>query len=104
MVNKICLVYVTYPSKKIATDLSSILIKEKLAKCVNLFNINSIYEWQNKIQKNKEIVAIYKLNLSLYLKFKKRILNLHPYDVPCIIKINPTDVNKEYLNWIGDLK
>jgi periplasmic divalent cation tolerance protein len=101
---KISLAYVTFPSKNIAEDISSKIIKEKLAKCVNFFNIDAMYEWKGKIEKNKEIVGIFKLNSSLFSKFSKKMLKLHPYEAPCIIKINPSDVNKEYSNWIGELK
>jgi periplasmic divalent cation tolerance protein len=99
---KLSLVYVTFPNKKIAENISFKIIKEDLAKCVNFFNIDAMYKWENKIKKNKEIVGIFKLNSNLFTKFKKKMLELHPYELPCIIKINPSEVNNEYLNWIGD--
>lgn len=101
---KISLIYVTFPSKEVAEEISSILIQEDYAKCVNMFNISSMYKWNNELKNENEIVCIYKLNSLIFDKFKDKMISLHPYDVPCIIEINPNSVNDEYAKWIGDLK
>ena len=46
-------VYSTFPNKKEAKEIGKGLVKNKLAACVNIFPIESIYHWQKKIVKDK---------------------------------------------------
>lgn len=53
-------VYSTFPNKKEAKEIGKGLVKNKLAACVNIFPIESIYHWQKKIVKDKEFAVIIK--------------------------------------------
>ena len=48
--NKILLLITTESNKKIAKDIAKMLLKKKLAVCVSLKEIYSIYEWEGKIE------------------------------------------------------
>jgi len=76
------------------------LIKEKLAACVNIFPINSIYKWKGKIERSKEHAAIIKTRATLARKVIKRIKKIHPYQVPCIISLKIDKGSKDFLDWI----
>jgi len=93
------LVYITNPDKKTANKIGKYLVEKRLCACVNIFPIESYYWWQGKIEKAKEWVIIGKTLEKNYEKIKKEIKNIHPYSVPCIIKIK-ADVNEEYLEWL----
>jgi periplasmic divalent cation tolerance protein len=93
------LVYITNPDKNTAHKIGKYLVQRKLCACVNIFAIESYYWWNGKIEKNKEWVVIAKTLEKNYEKIKREIKSIHPYKVPCIIKIK-ADANEEYLNWI----
>ena len=86
-----------------AETIATFLVKEKLAACVNIVpKIKSIYTWQNKIEKEDEVLMLIKTKQSLFNQVKEKIILLHPYEVPEIISINIQDGAKDYLNWISN--
>ncbi|KKR21309.1 MAG: Divalent-cation tolerance protein CutA [Parcubacteria group bacterium GW2011_GWE2_39_37] len=96
---KFIILYITYPDLKTAKTISNRLLKQKLVACVNFMPITSSYIWQGKIKNTKEIVALTKTKTENWRRIKKEIEKLHPYDIPCVIKIE-AEANKEYVKWI----
>ena len=99
--NKLLLLITTVPNQLMAEEIAKELIKGKLAACVSLKEIKSIYKWQGNIEENKEIeITIKSLpeNLNeLTLKLKERI----NYEVPELIyKI--FDSENSYFEWIKE--
>jgi len=76
------------------------LVKKRLATCCNIFPIESIYWWQEKIVKDKEAALIVKTLKKNFGKIEREIKKLHSYTVPCILEILINKGNKEYLNWL----
>ncbi len=86
-----------------AETIANFLVKEKLAACVNIVpKIKSIYTWQNKIEKEEEVLILIKTKQSLFNQVKEKIRLLHPYEVPEIISINIQEGTTDYLNWISN--
>ena len=97
------LTYITTKNEEEALKLANLAVKKNLAACGNIFpNMKSIYNWQNKLQNDKETLLILKTNSNKYPLLKKLILEEHSYEVPCILKIPIYDGNKEYLKWIEE--
>lgn len=94
------LIYITTPTKKEAEKIARVLVEEKLAACVNVFPIESIYQWQEKIEKQKEVALIVKTKTKLVAKIIKRVKKLHSYEVPCIISLPIEKAEQKFLNWI----
>ena len=95
------LTYITTKNEEEALTLANLAVKKNLAACGNIIpNMKSIYKWQNKLQNDKESILILKTNSNKYPLLKKLILEVHSYEVPCILKIPINDGNKEYLKWI----
>ncbi len=85
-----------------AETIANFLVKEKLAACVNIVpKIKSIYTWENKIEKDEEVLMLIKTKQSLFTKVKEKITILHPYDIPEIISIDINNGAENYLNWIN---
>ena len=99
---KFRIVYIVTSSKKEAKKISEILVKEKLAACINFFPITSVYKWQGKIEKEKEFGLIIKTKKNLVEKVIKRVKGLHSYEVPCIISLPVEKGYKKFLEWIDE--
>ncbi len=99
--NKLLLLITTVPNQLLAEQIAKELIKSKLAACVSIKEIKSIYKWQGNIEENKEIeITIKSLpeNLNeLTLILKEKIT----YEVPELIyKI--FDSEKSYFQWLKE--
>jgi periplasmic divalent cation tolerance protein len=98
------LVYITNPTKKVAEKIAKILLKKRLIACANIFEIESFYWWQKKIERAKEFVLIGKTTEKNYKKIKMEVEKIHPYEIPCVLKIK-AEANEKYLNWLeGEIK
>jgi len=84
---------------KEAEKICNYLLNKHLIACANYFPIKSAFWWNGKIENSKEIVSIIKTKKENWPKVQKEIKKLHPYKVPCIMKIN-LESNKDYDSWI----
>lgn len=92
------LIYTTFPNKISAKKICKVFLEENLCSCVNIFPVESMYRWKNKVEISKEVGAL--LKTLRPRRLMKRIKELHPYEIPVIIEIRPERVNKEYLEWM----
>lgn len=92
----------TYPDKKSISKIANKLVKNKLAACVNITKISSVYLWEGKIEKSDEFLALFKTTQKNKEKLKAEIKKLHPYEVPEIAELSVNDINKPYLKWLVD--
>ena len=90
----------TYPDKKTVKKTANELVKKRLAACVNISKISSIYSWKGKIENTSEFLAIFKTTQKNKNSLKKEIMKMHPYDVPEIAEIDVLSVNQPYLKWL----
>ena len=90
----------TYPDKKSISKIAKDLVKNKTVACVNISKISSIYSWKNKVENTSEYLAIFKTMTKNKTLLKKKIKETHPYDVPEIMEVDVTSINKSYLNWL----
>lgn len=95
------LIYTTHSSKEEAQKLTSLLFERKLIACVNYFAMESSYEWESDIQTEQETVAIYKTNEENWKEAEKTILEHHPYDTPCVIKLEAR-ANDAFEKWVNE--
>ena len=65
----------TFPSKQSVTSIAKKLVKQKLAACVNITNISSIYAWKGKIENQSEYLALFKTSKKNQSKLKKELQN-----------------------------
>lgn len=93
------LVLVTVPNQKHAKTISSALLKEKLAACVSALPVFSRYWWKGKIEKTKEFQLFIKTSAPIE-KLKRKIVELHPYEVPEILAFEVKSGLPAYLAWM----
>lgn len=95
------MVYVTAPSRQIATDLAKSAIERRLAACVNVLGeIASVYRWDEKVTEDTEIALIFKTTQGRLETLTQLLRDLHPYECPAIAAFPLTGGNPDFLAWI----
>jgi periplasmic divalent cation tolerance protein len=95
-------VLVTAGSVAEAQHIASALVEEKLAACVNLMPIESVYTWQGTVHQEAEYQLLIKTALTQFEALEARIRQLHSYEVPEIIMLPILAGSLPYLNWIEE--
>ncbi len=95
-------VLVTASAQAEARAIARTLVEEKLAACVSMTAIESIYSWQGQLQQEPEWQLVIKTDLANYKTLEARIQQLHSYDVPEIIAIPILAGSQPYLAWIAE--
>jgi periplasmic divalent cation tolerance protein len=97
------LVYITAKDEEEANRIGQALVGEKLAACVNIHPIRSIFRWQGKISQEDEMAILAKTRAELVDEVMSRVKELHSYEVPCIIVLPLEKGNPDFLEWISQL-
>ena len=96
------LVLTNAPDDRSAQEIAETLIKMQLAACVNILSsCQSIYRWQDNIERSTEIPLLIKTNKNQYAEIEKMILKIHPYELPEIITLNVSGGLPAYLQWVS---
>ncbi len=97
----VLLVLCTFPDSEQARQIGTVLVEAQLAGCVNLVPaVESIYRWQGKLETAAETLAIFKTTAAAFPAFEKMLTELHPYEVPEIIALEPTQIAAPYRAWL----
>ena len=96
-----CIVLVTAPSEEKAKEIATALVEAKLAACVSIKPIHSIYVWHGKINSDPEWQLTIKTRSSLFSQISIKIKAIHSYEVPEIIALPIVAGSQSYLDWIG---
>ena len=95
------LILSTAPDRAEAERIADALVAEKLAACVQLSPIDSIYRWQGAIERAAEVRLEIKTRAALAQAVEARITALHSYDVPEIVVVPVSGGSDSYLAWIA---
>lgn len=94
------MIFVTAPSKE-AEKLGRKLLEERLVACVNLIpQVKSLFWWKGEIDHADEVLMILKAPAKGIRQLKKRIAELHSYEVPEIVVLRVEDAWKPYAKWV----
>lgn len=96
------IVLVTTSSQQEAGAIASALIESKLAACVTVIPVQSIYRWQGEINHDQEWQLIIKTKLEKFQELSDKVIELHSYEVPEIIALPIVAGSPSYLNWIEE--
>lgn len=96
------IVFVTAGTRLEAEAIARTLVEDKLAACVSLAPIHSIYTWQGKLCSEQEWQLVIKTDLALLDQIIIKVQALHSYDVPEIIALPIATGSNSYLNWIAE--
>lgn len=95
------LIYCTCPDRESADRIAGQLVEQRLAACVSVTApIQSVYVWQDKLEKSEEYLLLIKSTQARYADLQQTIVSLHPYELPEIIAVPVQQGLPAYLHWI----
>jgi periplasmic divalent cation tolerance protein len=95
-------VFITAATSKEGEMLAKKLIARKLAACLTMTPVTSIFTWKGKTEKAKEALLIVKSRRKLFKKLQALVQKYHSYDVPEIIALPIIAGSEDYLGWIKE--
>ncbi|MGD9920918.1 MAG: divalent-cation tolerance protein CutA [Pseudorhodoplanes sp.] len=98
---RVVLVYTTYPSLVEAEKAGRTVVAQRLAACVNILpGMISHYWWQGRVERGEEVVMFIKTRASFADRVRKAVKAGHPYATPAIMVMPVESVEDTYLRWI----
>ena len=96
------LVFITASSREEAERLADMLVDKSLAACVQIMpEMQSIYRWQGKVERQREFLLIAKTLNSKFGLIESEVVKLHSYETPEILALPLTAVSRPYLEWLS---
>ncbi|MDX1570249.1 MAG: divalent-cation tolerance protein CutA [Xanthomonadales bacterium] len=103
MSSPILLVLCTAPDPDSAKEISQAVVAEKLAACVNrLIDVQSVFRWEGTVQSEAEVLLLLKTTEVAYPRLEKRLVELHPYELPEVIAVEVSRGLDGFLDWIRE--
>ena len=100
-VTEVVLVLTTVPSND-GERIARTLVDERLAACVNILPaMLSVYRWQGAVEQAEERQLVAKTAIDRVETLTKRLIALHPYDLPEILVLPATGGSDRYLTWVN---
>lgn len=96
-------VLTTAPTAEVAERIGEALVTERLAACANVVSgVRSIFWWKGALSRESEVLVILKTTSAAWDDVRRRIIELHPYEVPEVIALNVRGGHVPYLDWVRD--
>ena len=93
------IIYVTHESAGAADTVVQHLLGKRLIACANSMPIKSCYMWEGARTESDEIVTLLKTRNDLWETVREEIERIHPYKIPCIIRMD-VKANEAYEQWV----
>ena len=94
-------VFMTAANGEEASRLAEMLVGAHLAACVQILpEMESVYRWQGKIERQAEILLIAKTTTGKFDELEREVRALHSYDTPEIVAVPIVTGSAPYLEWL----
>ncbi|MEB3342710.1 divalent-cation tolerance protein CutA [Okeania sp.] len=85
-----------------AKAISKSIIEAKLAACVNIFPVHSIYDWEGELCSEDSFNLLIKTDLDKFNILESKLRNLHSDEIPEIIALPIVSGYAPYLQWMAE--
>jgi|SRR3989344_6789140 len=92
--------YITCKDTEEAKKIGRALVGKKVAGCVNISEIKSIYQDNGKTHEVTEAAMLVKTTDAKVQEVEDVVRALHSYKVPCIASFSLHRLNHEYKEWL----
>ena len=102
MSEELRIILTTFPSAEVARGIVTQLVAEQCIACGNLVpGVLSLYHWQGQLCEEQEVLGLLKTSLSALPAAMARLAELHPYEVPELVVLEPEQVSTAYAAWVA---
>lgn len=95
-------VVTTIDSHERARAIAEELVERKLAACVQISTIASVYTWEGAVQNQTEYRLLAKTTEDRYADVESAIRELHSYDLPPILALSTSRVFEPFAEWVAE--
>lgn len=94
-------VFMTAANREEAARLAEMLVEKQLAACVQILpEMESVYRWQGRVERQREVLLIVKTTGAKFEDLEKEVRALHSYETPEIVAFQLTAGSRPYLEWL----
>lgn len=95
------IVSTTVGSDAAAKDLARALVTARLAACVQILQVESVYRWDDAVETAAEWLLLCKIAAADFAEVTAAIRVRHSYDVPEIVMTSIEAGTPPYLDWLA---
>ncbi len=96
-------VHTTLPTADQARAMARTLIQRRLAACVQMEAVESLYTWQGAVQQENEVRLVCKSLRARAEALTRAIRELHPYEVPELLVFDIASAEPAYVQWVAQM-
>lgn len=100
--SRLIAVYTTIATEDAAQQIAHEAVRQKLAACVQIEPIKSVYEWQGQIHSDSEYRILFKTTRVAYGALEDLIRTLHGYELPAIFAVPVELASRDYQKWVTE--
>ena len=93
-------VHTTVATEADAQRLAEAAVQNRLAACVQIERIDSVYVWQDALQREPEWRLLLKNTDARCPALMDWLREQHPYELPAIYSIEVRDATADYVQWV----
>ncbi len=98
-----CIVLTTAGTEDAAETLAAAIVEARLAACVQVQRVRSVYVWDGALQREPEWQLLIKTREARWAELEAFIRARHDYDTPEILRLPVSGGSAAYLRWLGDM-
>ncbi|MGV6819159.1 MAG: divalent-cation tolerance protein CutA [Parvularcula sp.] len=100
-VSDLVIVQTTLPDLSTAQRVARALVDTKLAACVQLSPVMSVFFWEGDLEEAKEFRLDIKTSPARLSALLSEVERVHPYDVPEILVHDQVASSRRYAQWVA---
>ncbi len=94
----VAVVFITAPRGK-GEEIAQKLLEKRLAACINIAPVKSLYWWKGSIEKDEEELLVVKTSMRRLEELVEYVKKVHPYEVPEVIALPVVACLGSYCSW-----
>ena len=94
-------IYTTCKDVEQAKDMGKRIIKARVAACVNIWPLESVYFSDGELREDHEAALLIKTSEPKVAEIENFVVKNHTYTTPFVGVVNVHRLNREYKEWMG---
>lgn len=89
------------PDADTARRIAERAVDERLAACASVLpGMHSVYRWHGQLERADEVLLLIKTSRARLPALTKRVLALHPYELPELVAVEAAGGSPAWLDWV----